>query len=81
MPKCPRCDRPMVEIAVDSARPEQLRVWTCTVDPITAEARHPVQIVHIAVGQEEIHSGHRRRVIAKEIIGAELIVFHEVYSD
>lgn len=81
MPNCPRCSRPMTELEPDDVQPYQPRAWCCPVDPITAEARHPVQVVHISVGQEDEQDGRRRRVIAKDIIGAELIVFHEILAD
>jgi hypothetical protein len=64
---------------MDELQPTEqpLRAWTCSNDSITAEARHPVQFVHIQLGQEDEYDGRRRRVIAKDIIGAELVVFHE----
>ena len=74
MPNCPRCEQPMDEL---EATASPLRTWTCSADAITAEARHPVQFVHIQLGQEEDDDGRRRRVIGKDIIGAELVVFHE----
>jgi hypothetical protein len=71
----------MTELEPEDAQPYQPRAWRCPVDPITAEARHPVQVVHISLGQEDEQDGRHRRVIAKDIIGAELIVFHEILAD
>jgi hypothetical protein len=52
-------------------------VWRCQRDQVTAELRHPVQYVHIHVGEVEEIDGYRRRLVHKEIRGAELVVFHE----
>ncbi len=78
---CPRCRQPMPEVDPGDGATGRLRTWTCEADRVVAEARHPVQLVHIAVGQEDEQGGVRRRVIAKEIVGAELIVFHETLID
>jgi hypothetical protein len=77
MPNCPKCHEPMNEVKADESQPYRPRSWSCQADQIVAEARHPAQIVHVAIGREIEEAGQRRRVIAKDIIGAELIVFWE----
>jgi hypothetical protein len=56
----------------------QLKLWRCEDGHAEAEARHPVQYPYIAIGQEDERQGVRRRVLKKEIIGAELFVFYEI---
>jgi len=51
--------------------------WQCQRDRVTAELRHPVQYVHIHVGDVDEVDGYRRRLFHKEINGAELVVYHE----
>jgi hypothetical protein len=51
--------------------------WECDRDGVTAELRHPVQLVHVNVGDTDAVDGRRRRLVHKEIRGAELIVYHE----
>src|SRR2546430_14749056 len=49
----------------------------CDRDGVTAELRHPVQYVHINIGDVDDVNGRRRRLMHREIRGAELIVYHE----
>ncbi|HWP92174.1 MAG TPA: hypothetical protein VNN20_08265 [Thermodesulfobacteriota bacterium] len=51
--------------------------WICELDKIQAEIRHPVQYVYIVIGDEEEIEGKRKRVIEKQISGAELFVYYE----
>ena len=51
--------------------------WECDRDGVTAELRHPVQLVHVNVGDIDAVAGRRRRLMHKEIRGAELVVYHE----
>jgi hypothetical protein len=51
--------------------------WICELDNIQVEIRHPVQYVYIEIGKEEEIEGRKRRVIEKQISGAELFVFYE----
>jgi hypothetical protein len=77
---CPTCGKPMVEDSSEMSSVEgyELKAWRCEGGHTEAEARHPVQYPYIAVGQEDEHQGLRRRVMKKDIIGAELYVFYEV---
>jgi hypothetical protein len=71
---CPTCGEPMVKDN-DTAEHEFV-LWHCKHKHTEAEARHPVQYPYIAIGQEDERQGLQRRVIKKEIIGAELYVFY-----
>jgi hypothetical protein len=51
--------------------------WRCESDGVMAELRHPVQYVHLNVGDIDDVDGRRRRLVHKEIRGAELVVYHE----
>jgi len=51
--------------------------WLCHRDGVMAELRHPVQYVHVNVGDLDDVAGRRRRLVYKEIRGAELVVYHE----
>jgi hypothetical protein len=51
--------------------------WRCEYDGVMAELRHPVQYVHLNVGDIDDVDGRRRRLVYKEIRGAELVVYHE----
>jgi len=51
--------------------------WLCHRDGVMAELRHPVQYVHVNVGDVDDVAGRRRRLVHKEIRGAELVVYHE----
>ena len=51
--------------------------WQCEYDGVMAELRHPVQYVHLNVGDIDDVDGRRRRLVYKEIRGAELVVYHE----
>jgi len=51
--------------------------WLCHRDGVMAELRHPVQYVHVNVGDVDDVAGRRRRLVYKEIRGAELVVYHE----
>lgn len=75
---CPNCGEPMV--MDDSTTNDALKVLHCQRNHTEAEARHPVQYPYIAIGQEDERQGLQRRVIKKEIIGAELYVFYEVLA-
>jgi|GEM_PF-1635278 hypothetical protein len=77
---CPTCARPMIEDnqGLASEMGYQPRVWRCEGGHAEAEARHPVQYPYIVIGQEDERQGVRRRVLKKDIIGAELFVFYEV---
>ena len=79
MRACPKCGGAMSaakSITVGGLENKEI-VWQCPRDQVTAELRHPVQYVHIHVGEVEEIDGHRRRLIHKEISGAELVVYHE----
>jgi hypothetical protein len=54
--------------------------WHCRRDPVEAEAVHPVQMVHLHVGQEEDHDGKLSRIIHLGMIGAELMVYREAIT-
>ncbi|HYL43802.1 MAG TPA: hypothetical protein VEU97_10485 [Ktedonobacteraceae bacterium] len=72
---CPECGELMV---MDNSTTEyEFELWHCEHRHTEAEARHPVQYPYIAIGQEDERQGLHRRVIKKEIIGAELYVFYE----
>lgn len=79
---CPKCGKPMVENdrGMPSAMGHELKVWRCESGHAEAEARHPVQYPYITIGQEDEHQGVRRRVIKKDIVGAELYVFYETLA-
>jgi hypothetical protein len=79
---CPKCDQPMIEDSnrAPSAMGYQPKVWRCASGHAEAEARHPVQYPYIAIGQEDERQGIRRRVIKKDIVGAELFVFYETLA-
>ena len=51
--------------------------WLCHRDGMMAELRHPVQYVHVNVGDLDDVAGRGRRLVYKEIRGAELVVYHE----
>jgi hypothetical protein len=51
--------------------------WRCERDGVMAELRHPVQYVHVNVGDMDDVDGRRRRLVHKEIRGAELVVYYE----
>jgi hypothetical protein len=51
--------------------------WRCESDGMMAELRHPVQYVHLDVGDIDEVDGRRRRLVYREIRGAELVVYHE----
>lgn len=72
---CPKCGELMVQD--DSTTENEVELWQCKRKHTEAEARHPVQYPYIAIGQEDERQGLQRRVIKKEIIGAELYVFYE----
>lgn len=71
---CPKCGKQMVE---DTSAGYEFKMWRCESGHAEAEARHPVQYPYIAIGQEDECQGVLRRVIKKDIIGAELYVFYE----
>ncbi len=79
MRACPKCGGAMSaakSITVGGLENKEI-AWRCQHDQITAELRHPVQYVHIHVGDVDEIDGHRRRLVHKEISGAELVVYHE----
>lgn len=79
MRACPKCGGAMSaakSITVGGLENKEI-VWQCPRDQVTAELRHPVQYVHIHVGEVEEIDGSRRRLFHKEISGAELVVYHE----
>jgi hypothetical protein len=51
----------------------------CSQDPVEAEVVHPVQMVHLHVGQEE-REGRMSRIIHLDMVGAELMVYREVVT-
>jgi hypothetical protein len=51
--------------------------WLCHRDGVMAELRHPVQYVHVNVGDLDDVAGRCRRLVYREIRGAELVVYHE----
>jgi hypothetical protein len=52
--------------------------WRCADDCIEATTVHPVQMVHLHLGQEETDGARRTRLIHMEMAGAELMLFREV---
>jgi hypothetical protein len=77
--ECPKCGTAMEvaqSITVGGLENKDI-AWQCDRDGITAELRHPVQYVHIRVGDVDDVNGRRRRLMHKEIRGAELVVYHE----
>lgn len=79
MRACPRCGEAMIvaqSITVGGLENKDI-AWQCDRDGITAELRHPVQYVHINVGDVDEVAGRRRQLVHKEIRGAELVVYHE----
>src|SRR2546422_8175514 len=83
MRACPKCGGAMSaekSITVGGLENKEI-AWRCQHDQITAELRHPVQYVHIHVGEVEEIDGFRRRLVHKEISGAELVVYHEPLSE
>jgi hypothetical protein len=79
MRACPKCGEAMgvaQSITVGGLENKDI-AWQCDRDGITAELRHPVQYVHIKVGDVDEVDGRRRRLVHKEIRGAELVVYHE----
>ncbi|MFD7440079.1 hypothetical protein [Streptomyces sp. NPDC059909] len=54
--------------------------WKCPDDAIEAEAVHPVQMVHLRLGQEEVHAGRLTRIVALDMVGAELMVYREAVA-
>src|SRR5260370_3448815 len=76
---CPRCGGAMVvaqTITVGGLENKDI-AWRCEYDGVMAELRHPVQYVHLNVGDIDDVDGRRRRLVYKEIRGAELVVYHE----
>ena len=76
---CPRCGAQMKvaqSITVGGLENKDI-AWRCEHDGVTAELRHPVQYVHVNVGDVDEVEGRRRRLMHKEIRGAELVVYHE----
>ena len=79
MRACPKCGEAMEvaqSITVGGLENKDI-AWQCHRDGITAELRHPVQYVHINLGDVDEVAGRRRRLVHKEIRGAELVVYHE----
>ena len=79
MRACPKCGEAMEvaqSITVGGLENKDI-AWRCDRDGVTAELRHPVQYVHINVGDVDDVNGRRRRLMHREIRGAELIVYHE----
>jgi len=79
MRACPKCGEAMEvaqSITVGGLENKDI-AWQCDRDGVTAELRHPVQYVHINVGAVDDVNGRRRRLMHREIRGAELIVYHE----
>jgi hypothetical protein len=80
MPICPRCQISMVcskTISMGGVENKEIE-WICNSDMVKAEIRHPVQYVYIEIGEEEEIEGGKKRVIEKQINGAELFVFYEL---
>ncbi len=76
---CPRCGGAMrvaQSITVGGLENKDI-AWECSHDGVTAELRHPVQYVHVKVGDVDEVDGRPRRLVHKEIRGAELVVYHE----
>ncbi len=79
MRACPKCGQAMKvaqTITVGGLENKDI-AWECDRDGVTAELRHPVQLVHVNVGDVDAVGGRRRRLVHKEIRGAELVVYHE----
>ena len=79
MRACPKCGQAMrvaQTITVGGLENKDI-AWECDRDGVTAELRHPVQLVHVNVGDIDAVAGRRRRLMHKEIRGAELVVYHE----
>lgn len=83
MRACPKCGEPMeVAQAITVGGLEHKEIsWRCDRDGLTAELRHPVQYVHLNVGDVEDADGRRRRLVHKEIRGAELVVYYQPIAD
>lgn len=82
MPTCPKCDKPMEpdqRISIGGVRDKPVH-WRCAQEPVEAEAVHPVQIVHLRVGQQEERDGQVSRIIQMDMVGAELMVYREVVT-
>lgn len=79
MRACPKCGQAMkVAQTITAGGLENKDIaWECGRDGVTAELRHPVQLVHVNVGDVDAVGGRRRRLVHKEIRGAELVVYHE----
>ena len=76
---CPRCGGAMrvaQSITVGGLENKEI-AWECGHDGVTAELRHPVQYVHVKVGDVDEVDGRSRRLVHREIRGAELVVYHE----
>src|SRR5260370_7450979 len=76
---CPRCGGGMVvaRTITGGGLENKANAWRCEYDGVMAELRHPVQYVHLNVGDIDDVDGRRRRLVYKEIRGAELVVYHE----
>jgi hypothetical protein len=80
MPTCPKCSQPMAPdqvITIVGIRDKAVS-WQCSSDRIEAVAVHPVQMVHMHIGQEEESGGRLTRLIHMDMVGAELILFREI---
>lgn len=80
MPTCPKCSQPMTPaqfISMAGVRDKTVS-WRCADDRIEATTVHPVQMVHLHLGQEEGDGARRTRLIHMEMAGAELMLFREV---
>src|SRR2546428_598525 len=79
MRPCPKCGEAMAvaqTITIGGLENKDI-AWLCHRDGMMAELRHPVQYVHVNVGDLDDVAGRRRRLVYKEIRGAELVVYHE----
>ena len=79
MRPCPKCGEAMAvaqTITIGGLENKDI-AWLCHRDGVMAELRHPVQYVHVNVGDVDDVAGRRRRLVYKEIRGAELVVYHE----
>lgn len=79
MRPCPKCGEAMAvaqTITIGGLENKDI-AWLCHRDGVMAELRHPVQYVHVNVGDVDEVAGRRRRLVYKEIRGAELVVYHE----
>lgn len=82
MPSCPKCGTPMQpdkRITIGGVRDKPVH-WRCAREPVEAEAVHPVQMVHLHVGQREERDGRASRIIQMDMLGAELMVYREVVT-